>query len=451
MPEKGLEPSSLHLSLALRSPSNSGFTRPYVALIAQPRRVMYTHSNPRRAVTNARMMHGTEKGFGEMRTRRTFGTLRRLPSKRWQASYVGPDDQRHPAPSTFGTKMDAEAWLAAERKLIEAPDWMAPSKRGLPAPPVQPDAEITLRQFTTSWLSSADLRPLTRRDYDSLLRNHILPHLGDVPLQNLSRAVVRAWYGGLPRDRPRARSKALQLLHTILNAAMDSEHLDANPAALGRRTAARPRRAKKIRPLTVEQVREIAEAMPDHLRLAVLLGCWCALRYGELAELRRRDVHLDEGVLHVERAVIRVKGQYLTTRPKTDAGIRDVHIPSFLLPELQNHLDAHVGRGRDSLLFAAPSGQHLHSTTFARHFGKAAAGVGRPDATPHYLRHTGASLATSAGATTADVMARLGHTTPTMAMVYQDSLSGADARVAEALSQLADSHSRTPEATGSAR
>ena len=48
----------------------------------------------------------------------------------------------------------------------------------------------------------------------------------------------------------------------------------------------------------------------------------------------------------------------------------------------------------------------------------------------------GASLATSAGATTAGVMARLGHTTPAMATVYQHSLDGADARVADDLPQL---------------
>lgn len=371
-----------------------------------------------------------------MRTRRAFGTLRRLPSKRWQASYIGPDDHRHAAPSTFGAKMDAEAWLAAEQKLTEQPTWTPPASRNEVVQEAEPPAETTLREYATSWLPSQDLRPLTRRDYDSLLRNHILPPLGDQPLQTLSKSLVRAWYAKLPRDRPRARSKALQLLHTILNSAIDAELLDGNPAALGRRTASRPKRAKKIRPLTIAEVQEIADAMPDHLRVAVLLGCWCALRYGELAELRRKDVRLAEGVIRVERAVIRIKGTYVSTRPKTEAGIRDVHIPPFLLPEIRDHLDEHVGRGRDSLLFPTSSGVHLHSSTFARHFAKAAAGAGRPDATPHYLRHTGASLATSAGATTADVMARLGHTTPTMAMVYQHSLSGADARVARALSEL---------------
>jgi integrase len=77
-----------------------------------------------------------------------------------------------------------------------------------------------------------------------------------------------------------------------------------------------------------------------------------------------------------------------------------------------------------------------HSSSFARLVEKAALAAGRPDATPPTLRHTGASLATSVGATTADVMARLGHATPGMAMHYQHNLDGADARVADALSRI---------------
>lgn len=104
-----------------------------------------------------------------------------------------------------------------------------------------------------------------------------------------------------PKDRPRARSKALQLLQAILNTAVDTELLDANPAALGRRVGARPRRAKKVNPLSVEEISTIADNMPDRLRLAVLLGCWCALRFGELAELRRKDFDLHGGVLRIQR------------------------------------------------------------------------------------------------------------------------------------------------------
>jgi len=60
---------------------------------------------------------------------RSWGRIRRLPSKRYQASYVGPDLLRHGAPSTFTTKMDAEAWLQAERRSMELGSWVAPILR----------------------------------------------------------------------------------------------------------------------------------------------------------------------------------------------------------------------------------------------------------------------------------------------------------------------------------
>ena len=60
---------------------------------------------------------------------RGFGWLRKLPSKRWQASYVGPDLARHYAPSTFGAKVDAEGWLADEKRLIEKDEWTPPGRR----------------------------------------------------------------------------------------------------------------------------------------------------------------------------------------------------------------------------------------------------------------------------------------------------------------------------------
>ena len=63
------------------------------------------------------------------RRRRGFGGLRKLPSGRWQAYYSGPDGLRHLAPETFTVKIDGEAWLAAERGLIERDEWRPPAAR----------------------------------------------------------------------------------------------------------------------------------------------------------------------------------------------------------------------------------------------------------------------------------------------------------------------------------
>ena len=62
--------------------------------------------------------------------RRGWGRIRRLPSSgRYQANYVGPDRVRHNALMTFEAKIDAEAWLAAERRSIERDEWQPPSLR----------------------------------------------------------------------------------------------------------------------------------------------------------------------------------------------------------------------------------------------------------------------------------------------------------------------------------
>lgn len=57
---------------------------------------------------------------------RSFGSIRRLPSGRYQARYVGPDLARHTAPTTFALKRDAEAWLGAEDRLIASGAWTSP-------------------------------------------------------------------------------------------------------------------------------------------------------------------------------------------------------------------------------------------------------------------------------------------------------------------------------------
>ena len=64
-----------------------------------------------------------------MASRRSFGRLRRGRSKRWQAAYIGPDNALHYAPVTFVAKIDAEAWLAEERRLISVGAWTPPAHR----------------------------------------------------------------------------------------------------------------------------------------------------------------------------------------------------------------------------------------------------------------------------------------------------------------------------------
>ncbi len=68
------------------------------------------------------------------------------------------------------------------------------------------------------------------------------------------------------------------------------------------------RRRRKVEPVSLADLHTIVEAMPARLRTLVLLAAWCGLRFGELVELRRKDVDLSRQVLHVQRAMVRVNG-----------------------------------------------------------------------------------------------------------------------------------------------
>jgi integrase len=178
--------------------------------------------------------------------------------------------------------------------------------------------------------------------------------------------------------------------------------------------------------------------MPARYQALVLLAAWAGLRFGELTELRRADVDVEDGVIRVRRGVVRISGGYEVAGPKSVAGVRDVHVPPHILPALRDHLVDHVEPGADALLFPAEHGGHLAPATLYRPYYKARKAAGRPDLRFHDLRHTGATMAARTGATLAEIMGRIGHSTPAAAMRYQHIAQGADKRIAAALSVLVD-------------
>lgn len=366
------------------------------------------------------------------RPRRSFGTIRKLPSGRFQATYVGPDLIRHAAPLTFDARGYAERWLEDERRLIQLEQWTSPAARE--AASRRADT-LSLRAYAAQWFSGRVLRPNTQKDYRHLLEDVILPELGDLRLHDLTRADVRRWWANLDQSKPRTNAKAYALLRTITATAVDEEVLTANPVLI--RGAGVSKRRRSIEPATLAQLATITEAMPERLRLAVLLGCWCALRYGEMAELRRSDFDFDRGVIKVRRGAVWLKGRTVSGPPKTAAGARDVAFPPHLSPTIREHLAMHAQGGKDGLLFPSQSGGPISPSSFFKPWRKARLAAGRPDLRFHDLRHTGAVLAAQEGATLAELQARLGHTTPAAAMIYQHAASERDRELAERLSRRA--------------
>ncbi len=246
---------------------------------------------------------------------------------------------------------------------------------------------------------------------------------------------VRQWYEATLTDRPTMRSHAYSLLRTIMTSAVNDEIIDANPCRIV--GADRAKRVHKIRPASIGELAVLTAEMPEKLRLMVTLASWCALRFGETVELRRGDIDLSQEVIRVRRAATRVGGTFAITTPKSDAGVRDVDIPPHIIPLIEQHLAEYVDNGRDSLIFPADNGGHLQPSTLYRHWYRAREKAGRNDLRWHDLRHSGAVLAAATGASLAELMERLGHSTPAAAMRYQHAARGRGREIAALLSKLA--------------
>jgi integrase len=364
------------------------------------------------------------------------GHVRKLPSGRWQASYLGPDGRRHTArtpdggPLTFSAKADADSWLALRRSEILRGAWLPPAE-----PTPKRARPQTLGEYAAGWLADRELSEGTRRLYRATLGKQILPAFGAVALTEITPAMVRDWYAKLAgQTGPRQRSAAYSLLRTIMNTAVAEDVIAVGPCRV--RGAGSAKRAKPIHMATLAELEAIVTAMPPRYRLMVPLAAWCQLRFGEITELRRADVDLRAGIIRVRRGVARTDSGRVVKDPKSEAGKRDVSIPPHLMPLVAEHLIEHAGRGQDALLFPAASGGHMAPSSLYAVYHPAREAAGRPDLRFHDLRHTGATLAAATGATLAELMRRLGHSTPDAAMIYQHATDDRDAAIAAALSDF---------------
>jgi integrase len=362
------------------------------------------------------------------RKSRSFGTIRKLPSGRWQARYRGPDGLLRSAPSTFTRKGEAARWLALTEAELLGGGWIDPDAGRVPFP-----------DYAVTWISERPgLRPKTVQLYRYLLRCYLAPGFAAQSVGGITEADVRRWRADLlaAGASPVTVAKAYRLLKSIMATAADDGLIRRNPCRVkGAGSEKSPERPV----LTVAQVYALADAAGSRYRALVLLACFCGLRWGELAALRRRDIDTNAGTLRVSRQLTEVNGQPLAFGPpKTDAGKRIVVIPSLILPDLRDHLDSHVEPEPDALVFASPTGTLLrHSNFRKRVWLPALAATGLTGIHFHDLRHAGNLLIAHAGANLRELMERMGHSSSRAALIYLHSTSDRQRTLADAVADRA--------------
>jgi integrase len=297
---------------------------------------------------------------------------------------------------------------------------------------------VTIGDYATTWLAQRTLRPRTVELYEGLLERYILPGLGRSQLGDLSPRDVRAWHVALLRrgtPGPVTVAKAYRLLRTICETAVSDELIARNPCNLrGASVEHSPERPV----LTVAEVEALAGAIEVRYAALVLLAAWCGLRLGEALALTRADVDLEEGSVSIDKSAAELKsGERIVGPPKTKAGNRKVFVPPHVVPALANHLERFSGGpALSDLVFTGTEGQPVRRGSLYTAWLRATNEVGLSGVRLHDLRHTGATLAAATGASTKELMNRLGHASSDAALRYQHATKDRDAAIAAALSEL---------------
>lgn len=321
---------------------------------------------------------------------------------RYRVRYRTPD-RRQTDKRGFTTKRDAEAF--ANQLEVD-------KRRGAYVAPAA--GRVKLGEYAGEWLGSKhNLKPSTRSRYQVVVDTFIASH-ADVPLGDISRQLVREWVADLSATHaPASVHKTIGVLRQVLAMAVSDNRLVLNPAdgvelpAVG---------TVEQRFLTLEQLHALADAAGQNRALVYVLGT-CGLRFGEVAELRWRDVLLDKKTISVRRSVTLVDNKFVVGTPKGGKG-RTVSISDFVA-------DLLTPGAADELVFPDTTGGHMRGTnvrrrwwsdavTAARLFPRIEKNAAGEKVTVyefkiHELRHTASSLAIQAGANIKSLQNMLGH------------------------------------------
>jgi len=356
--------------------------------------------------------------------RRTFGSIRKTSSGRWQARYPAPDGRYRPGPHTFDTKAEADRWLADVRRDLDHGTWTDPALRA-----------VTLGTYVQTWLPERPLAPRTRALYADQLRLHILPLLGGYPISKITPATVRSWFSTTTgRTGGTASAQSYRLLRAVLNTAVSDGLIVANPCQI--RGAGQVKSPERLL-LLPDDVEAIASVIDPHYRHLVTLTFWCHLRLGEVLGLQRRDLDLKARTLRVQRQMVEVNNRPVQTEPKAGSR-RSVDIPERAVEALRQHL-AEMPLGLPSApVFTRPDGTQLRHHHVHTAWNRARAKAGLPEARFHDLRHGSLTLAAMTGASLKEVMGRAGHSTVNAAMGYQHNAQHRGREIADEMTRIAE-------------
>ena len=339
-----------------------------------------------------------------------------------------------------------------------------------------------LREWSETWLTKHlddDASPVTVANYRYLLNSRILPQLGDLPLQDLTPAILTDWLHNLRNDkrkttrlpdeqlkRPRRsgeqlitdaqKAKPLSVktalnyygcMKTMLAAAVRVGLLEYNPMD----RVQRPKKRKKKKATLPESevvalLQLIISEASTPLKLSVLLAMLCSLRLGEVGALKYTDVDWDAGTISVSKALkyTPATGAFVA-ETKTDAGDRVITLPPSMIRILRDAMWADVMEAQDdpnawkgeNWIVRSRHGAQVNKDTPSKWFRAFADDHGYQGVKFHDLRHIHATMLLQHRVDLQSVSSRMGHSDPSITLrAYADAMPARDQEAAATMDQL---------------
>ena len=343
--------------------------------------------------------------------------------------------------TVHGNKADAEREL---RKMVEEAELARAQE------PEGNEARVLVQDWVRSWLEGlpASGHAITTRErYEGNAERHVLPHVGAIPLRELTVRHIREMEQGMREGRPSVKpvgNRSIQIAHRVLagacELAVDMGWLGANVMS----SVSAPRcLSDEVIPPEMRVMRRLLSLakLDDHRMSAYLhLLTYTGLRRGEGMALTWENVNLNLGTLFVAFTVVKVKERLIVKRPKTRRAVRTIDLDEGTIDVLKEHrarqIASGVSDGHSGLVFPNGSGEWMKPTTMDRDLKQLASRVGADGLTFHDFRHFHATVALQQGQSVVVVSQRLGHADPSITLrVYGHVLAGWQKGAAQAFAE----------------
>ena len=359
----------------------------------------------------------SKRGNGE-------GSVCRRPDGRWQGSItIGRDDRGRLIRKYFYGKTRKETSEKLNRAIEELRDNRFINKSDNP----------TVEQWCHEWLWSYkrnSVKQKTFDQYETILRTHIIPDIGDIRLADLKtmyiQSIINKMYdSGLSH-------RTIEVMKIVIHAALKQAQRNKLVSENVCENVVLPRKQPKhIRVLNEdEQTKLIAALKDNYIGRGLLFALYTGMRRGEVLALKWSDYDKNEKTISITKALSRVrtynkngnKTMLTVTTPKTDTSIRTVPLIDKAVELLAEHKRKQkrymelVGDyyTDNDLIFSSSRGDYLDPGNFNRKLNKTVKKIGIAQISPHVLRHSFATRGLEAEVSLKAMQELLGHSSITV-------------------------------------